>query len=253
VHIGLGDSKDLIKEVADSSVDLLLTDPPYNLAKYSTGNINLPWRKAINNDLAEWDLDEFNPGDWVDDFLRVLKPTGNLVIFTSYHQIGKWHEVLDDKFDTFQFAVWHKTNPVPKFQRAGFLNSCELIIFCWNKGHSWNFTKQNEMHNYFEYPICMGKERLKDPNHPTQKPVKLLKHIMKIASNEGDVVYDPFMGVGSTGAAAMELNREFIGTEIDEVFFNAAKKRLGVEDLDLGVVSDDEVVNLSVIPATDIV
>lgn len=251
VDLALGDSAQLIKGLSDSSVDLIFTDPPYNIAKYSTGNISLPWRKTINNDLAEWDLGEFEPKDWADEFIRVLKPTGNLVIFTSYNQIGKWHEVLDDKFDTFQFGVWHKTNPIPKFQKAGFLNSCELIVFCWNKGHTWNFTKQNEMHNYFEYPICMGKERLKDPSHPTQKPVKLLKHIMQIASNPGDVVYDPFMGVGSTGAAALELDRNFIGAELDASFHRAACNRLGIS-LD-AIVPDDEVVDVPVIPATDVI
>jgi site-specific DNA-methyltransferase (adenine-specific)/modification methylase len=93
--------------------------------------------------------------------------------------------------------VWHKTNPAPKFRRAGFLNSCELIVCMWNKGHTWNFTKQNEMHNFIESPICMGNERLKDPKHPTQKPVSVLKKLINIASNEGDMILDPFAGVGS--------------------------------------------------------
>jgi len=96
----------------------------------------------------------------------------------------------------------------------------------WNKGHTWNFLSQKEMHNFFESPICMGKERVKDPKHPTQKPVKLLKHIIKIASNEGDVVFDPFMGVGSTGVAAIEVNRKFIGIEISENYFKTAKNRI---------------------------
>ena len=71
-----------------------------------------------------------------------------------------------------------------------------------------------------------GRERLKNPKHPSQKPLKLLKHIINIASNEGDTVFDPFMGVGSTGVAAEELKRNFIGCEIDAVFFEAAKKRI---------------------------
>lgn len=82
------------------------------------------------------------------------------------------------------------------------------------------------MHNFIESPICMGVERLKEPNHPTQKPVKILKHIVKIASNENDVVLDPFMGVGSSGVAALEMNRRFIGIEIEKEYFEAAEKRL---------------------------
>jgi site-specific DNA-methyltransferase (adenine-specific)/modification methylase len=122
--------------------------------------------------------------------------------------------------------VWHKTNPAPKFRRAGFLNSCELIVCLWNKGHTWNFTKQNEMHNFIESPICMGKERLKKPKHPTQKPVKIMKKLIEIASNEGDTILDPFSGVGSTGIAALELNRKFIGIESDEEYFKASCIRL---------------------------
>lgn len=220
---------DYVKKVPSNSVDLILTDPPYNLGKYSTGNLKFNWRKDINNDVAEWDQKTFNPSKVKEAFLRVLKPTGNIFVFCSYNLIGKWHEVFDPLFDTFQFMVWHKTNPVPKVRRAGFLNSCELIVCMWNKGHTWNFTKQNEMHNFIETPICMGKERVKNPTHPTQKPLKVLKHIIKVASNPGDLVFDPFMGVGSTGEAALKLKRKFLGTEIDETYFKIAKKRLEKE------------------------
>lgn len=222
----LGNSYKLIKQMPSISIDLILTDPPYNLSNYSTGNIKLSWRKDINNDVAEWDKVEFKPKEWVEEFKRILKPTGNIFAFCSYNLMGKWHEVFDPEFDTFQFVVWHKTNPVPKVLRAGFLNSCELIVCMWNKGHTWNFSNQREMHNFFESPICMAPERLRYPFHPTQKPVKLLQHIIRIASKENDVVFDPFMGVGSTGVAALNLSRRFIGIEIEEKYFRAAERRL---------------------------
>jgi site-specific DNA-methyltransferase (adenine-specific)/modification methylase len=226
VTLWQGDYFELIREIPDKSIDLILTDPPYNLSKYSTGNMKFTWRKDINNDLANWDRTEFNPAEVLDDFIRILKPAGNIFAFCSYNLIGKWHQAFDPCFDTFQYLVWHKTNPVPKVRRAGFLNSCELIVCMWNKGHTWNFTRQNEMHNFIESPICMGKERLKNPSHPTQKPLKVLKHIIKIASNPDDVVFDPFMGVGSTGVAAVELGRRFWGMEIDKAYFQASKARL---------------------------
>lgn len=221
-----GDAKSLIKQIPDKSIDLILIDPPYNLSNYSTGNIDFTWRKSINNDLADWDKKVFNVEEWADDFVRILKPNGNIFAFCSYNLIGDWHKTFDPLFDTFQYLVWHKTNPVPKFRRAGFLNSCELIVCMWNKGHIWNFTKQSEMHNFIETSICMGKERLKNPNHPTQKPLKVLNKIIKWASNEGDVVLDCFMGVGSTGEAALSNGRKFIGFELENTYFQAAKKRL---------------------------
>lgn len=220
------DSREIIKNIPDNSIDFILTDPPYNLAKHSTGNIALPGRSAINNDLAEWDLAEFNPEEWAVEFVRILKPTGNLFIFTSYNQIGRWYNSLDHKFDTSNFMIWHKTNPAPKIYKAGFLNSCEMIFTCWNKRHTWNFSTQREMHNFIESPICSGPERLKNPKHPTQKPVSILKRMIEIASNENDIVFDPFMGVGSTGVAALQLNRRFIGVELNPEYYVAAKNRI---------------------------
>jgi site-specific DNA-methyltransferase (adenine-specific)/modification methylase len=220
-----GDAYQLLREVPDASVDMILTDPPYNLGGYSTGNIKMTWRKEFNNDVAQWDRD-FDPAEVKDQFLRVLKPTGNLFAFTSYNTLGRWHEVFDPEFDTFQFMVWHKTNPPPKLYRAGFLNSCELVVTAWNKGHTWNFTTQKEMHNFIEAPICMGNERLKDPKHPTQKPVRVLKHLIQLASNPGDHILDPFMGVASTGEAAVTLGRTFTGFECEEAYFKAAERRM---------------------------
>ncbi len=221
-----GDCLDYLSQIPDNSIDLILTDPPYNIAQYSTGNINLPGRSVLNNDLAEWDLIPIDPFDLLPDFKRIIKPDGNIFVFTSYNLIGKWHEAFDREFDTFQLFIWHKTNPAPKIFKNGFLNSCEMIACMWNKGHKWNFSNQRDMHNFFESPICMKPERLSEPKHPSQKPVRLLEHIVSIASNENDIVFDPFMGVGSTGVAALRNKRRFIGIEIEKNYFDAAEMRI---------------------------
>lgn len=219
-----------LKNIPDASIDLILTDPPYNIAKYSTGNMKFDWRSDINNDLAEWDLKELSPKELINEFKRILSPKGNIFIFCSYNLVGEYHKFFDPEFDTFQFMVWHKTNPVPNFRKSSFLNSCELIVCCWNKGHTWNFTTQSEMHNFIESRICMGVERIKDKNgkslHPTQKPLSVLEKIIKISSNENDIVLDCFNGVGSTGEAALKNKRRYIGIEIDENYFEATEKRL---------------------------
>lgn len=219
-----------LKKIPDNSIDLILTDPPYNIAKYSTGNIKFDWRSDINNDLADWDLEELKPCQLVDEFKRILKPSGNIFIFCSYNIIGEYHKAFDPEFDTFQFMVWHKTNPVPNFRKSSFLNSCELIVACWNKGHTWNFSNQKDMHNFIESGICMGKERIKDKDgknlHPTQKPISILEKIITIASNKNDIVLDCFNGVASTGEAALKLKRRYIGVEIDKKYFEASKERL---------------------------
>lgn len=221
-----GDAYSLLKTIKDNSVNLILLDPPYNISKYSTGNIYFKNRSMINNDIAKWDEINFDPIRLVQDFKRILKPDGNIFAFCSYHQIGLWHKAFDTEYDTFQFMVWHKTNPTPKIYKNGFLNSCELIVCMWNKGHKWNFTTQDKMHNFFETSVCSPPERLQNPKHPTQKPLSILKHIIELTTDEGDVVLDPFMGVGSTGVAAIMNNRNFLGFEIDPIYFNATKCRL---------------------------
>lgn len=220
----------VLKELEDNSVDLILTDPPYNIAKYSTGNMKFDWRSDINNDIAQWDTVELKPSDLVNEFKRVLKPTGNIFIFCSYNIIGEYHKAFDPEFDTFQFMVWHKTNPVPNFRKSSFLNSCEMIVCCWNKGHTWNFTNQKDMHNFIECPLCMGAERVKGSDgknlHPAQKPLKVLEKIINIASNENDIVLDCFSGVGSTGVAALKNNRRFIGIELSKEYSDAQSERI---------------------------
>ena len=226
LQVWQGGARDLLRLLPDASVDLVCTDPPYNLANYSTGNIDPGWRRPFNNDVADWDEEAFDPASWLPEIRRVLKPTGNLFAFTSYNMLGRWHEAYDPAFDTFQIVVWHKTNPPPKLRRAGFLNSCELIVAAWDRGHAWNFSRQREMHNFIEGPICMGAERVKDPRHPTQKPVAVLRRLIAWGSRPGDLVLDPFMGVGSTGAAALAAGRRFVGIEIDPAYAAAAERRL---------------------------
>lgn len=226
LRVEVADALAFLRSLPDHSVDFLCTDPPYNLAGYSRGNIAMSWRSDFNNDLADWDRPVFDPAVILDEVRRVLAPTGNIAAFTSYNLLGRWHEVFDPAFDTFQFMVWHKTNPAPKLRRAGFLNACELIVWCWDAGHTWNFDRQRDMHNHIEAPVCAGHERVRDPKHPTQKPLKVLRRLVELATNPGDLVVDPFAGVGSTGVAAAELGRRFAGCDVDEAYVAAARRRL---------------------------
>ena len=220
------DSFSMMEKIPDESVDLILTDPPYNLASYSRGRLRFKWRTDIETNPGEWDEKPLKPEMLLPHFRRILKPNGNIFIFCSYNQFGEYHRIFDPVFDTFQFMVWHKKNPVPNIRKNSFLNSCELIVCCWNKGHNWNFTKQSEMHNFIETPICMGRERTRDPKHPAQKPLRVLEHIIRIASEEGGIVFDPFAGVFSTGVAAVGLNRRFLGIEKEVDYFTAGQKRM---------------------------
>ena len=92
----------------------------------------------------------------------------------------------------------------------------------------------------------MGRERVKNPVHPTQKPVNVLNHLVRLATKPGDLIFDPFMGVGSTGVSALQLGRRFIGIEIDPVYFQAASKRIEAATTRL-FNGDEEVIDEEVI------
>ena len=134
-----GEALTELAKIPDGSVELILTDPPYNINQYSTGNISRSDAVDLNNDIAEWDVEPFHPADYLPEFQRILSPTGNLFAFTGYNQFGEWHQHYDAAFDTFQFVVWHKLNPPPHLRGTSFRKSVELVICAWNKGHTWNF------------------------------------------------------------------------------------------------------------------
>lgn len=218
-----GDCLNFMRRLPDASIDVILTDPPYGLRKYSTGNMRFSWRADIKNDVETWDDITYDADILLPHFKRILKPTGNIFIFCSYNQIGDYHKVFDPVYDTFQMMVWHKTNPTPNYRKSSFMNSCELIACMWDKGHTWNYSGHRDMHNFIENPIVQGKERL---GKRAQKPVKVLSRILDIASCPGMTVFDPFMGVASTGEAAVKLGRHFIGCETQAVDFTKAVNRL---------------------------
>lgn len=217
---------DLMMRFPSSSIDLILTDPPYNLAPFSRGNIHLKNGKTINNNIAEWDNKQLRPTDYIAPFTRIIKPSGNIFIFTSYSLLGQWYDSFNPLFSTFQIFVWHKTTPTQSVYHNSFLNSCEFVICLWNKGHTWNFSSQDNMHNFFECPSCLPPEKISFPKHPTQKPLALIEHLLLIASNPNDIVFDPFMGVATTGEASLKNNRRFIGTDIEYKYVQASLKRL---------------------------
>tara|TARA_B110000285_G_C15090830_1_gene598983 strand:- start:1466 stop:1813 length:348 start_codon:yes stop_codon:yes gene_type:complete len=110
-----------------------------------------------------------------------------------------------------------------------FANSVELIVhFSKGSPNTWNHKHVNEMHNFIQTPICMGKERSK---HKTQKPLKVCVPYLEISSNPGDLVLDPFMGSGTTAVASKKLNRDFIGFELSEEYIEITKERLAAVEV----------------------
>jgi DNA modification methylase len=236
VHIFQADFYERVQEIEADSINLIVTDPPYNIS--SDNVIILQNHKNQDRNFGQWDnlvKEEFISlfHWWAQEWTRILKPNGSGYVFTSDRYISHLRDALEDADLHVKASItWHKTNPGTQPVKTNFKSSVEYILFFTKGegGHTFHWQGENEMHNFIQTPICAGNERIKGENnetlHPTQKPEALIKHLMTISSNPGDMVFDGFAGVGTTGKVAIEMNCGFIGIEQEEKYFLAMEKRL---------------------------
>jgi len=236
IHLVLGDFYTEVKNIPDESVDLVLTDPPYNISTDRV--ISLEGRSDISRDFGSWDKTERETflaqvKVWAQEFRRVLKPTGSCYVFCS----DEFSSHLRDIFATEGLIprnalVWCKTNPGTQHVQTNFKNAFEIIRFFTKNqtGHTFNWQGENEMRNWLESPICQGNERIKGSKgetlHPTQKPEKVIRYLLEISSNRGDVIFDGFAGVGTVAKVAKDMGRKCVAIEQNDVFYSAAQRRL---------------------------
>lgn len=232
-YLILGDYSEIIPNIGKSKVDAIIVDPPYNTANKNTKE--LKGRKALSKDFGDWDYfstDEYLKfsSQWLKSCFDVLKPSGNLVIFCKLEYVSDIRRIYESiGFKHHATIIWHKTNPAIQIRKTGFLSACEPILWA-TKGfddkkisYTFNFLSQKEMHNFIETPICMGKERTA---HPTQKPLKVLTHLIKIFTNPNDIVLDFFAGSATTCIAANSLGRRSICIENNKAYFEIMKNRV---------------------------
>ena len=220
-----GDCLEVIKQIPDKSIDLVLTDPPYNISD----NVKMTkmGNKFVNADFGEWDKmgrDEYLLfcGKVLSEICRILKDNSGIYWFTDKAMVSYiWDIGVERGLKGKNIIVWHKNNPVPQFRFQNYLSSCEFFIWFAYGVHKLNFGKQTEMHNFIEMPICSDRDRI----HPTQKPVKLFETYIKHGSNENDLVLDPFSGSGTTAIACHNLKRNFICIEKDEEYYKKSVER----------------------------
>jgi site-specific DNA-methyltransferase (adenine-specific) len=205
--------------IPDKSVDLLLTDPPYNVSMKS--NFHTMGRKGV--DFGEWDKN-FDQQEWLDITCKKIKSGGSAVVFNDYKNIGEMREVFEaNNFTIKEMLVWKKTNPMPRNRDRLYVTSLEIAIWAVN-GKGWTFNRQRDTYEnaIFETPIVNHKQRI----HPTQKPLSIIENILLIHSNENDIVLDCFMGSGTTAVSAIKNNRRFIGFEVSPEYIELANKRI---------------------------
>jgi len=202
----------VMNKLEDSCVNLTLTDIPYdNVNRKSNGLRELD---KGNADILTFDLEKF-----LDEVYRVTN--GTIIIFCGMNQVSSifnYFDILAKKGKgTVRQLVWKKTNPSPMNGEYIYLSGLENAIWFKKKGATFNAHCKS---NVFEFPC--GRSKL----HPTEKNHKLISDLILDNSNEGDILFDPCSGSGSHLYCARELNRRFIGSELDKNYFDIGVKRL---------------------------
>lgn len=222
-----------MRQMKANSVDLILTDPPYNLGKFmKSRDTNLERMRENYFGAAGWD--DLDYDSWVrsmDSFFegasRIIKSGGSMIVFMAIIKV----ETIIDLAQKHGFyykttGIWHKRNPMPRNMNLHFVNSTEAWIYFTYGSRTGTFNNHGQVvHDFFETPVTPAGER-QFGKHPTQKPIALLNEMIKLLTNEGDVVFDPFMGSGSTGVAALLNKRIFIGAEINPEYCLISRSRM---------------------------
>ncbi|MDD3397920.1 MAG: DNA methyltransferase [Clostridia bacterium] len=218
VKLLCGDCLEVMKQIPDKSIDLIITDPPYELDTHGGGD-RVKW-KNIHNKF----IDEFSCGfeyeNVFNEFMRICK-TPNILIFCSNKQISKIMSWFENKKLSTTLICWHKEGYIP-FSNGKHMSDVEFIVYVRAKNAHWN----NSVDSKLKSKVIKSNWRIHKKLHPTQKSIEIMEHLINLHSFENDIVLDAFMGSGTTGVACMNLNRKFIGIELDENYFEIAKNRI---------------------------
>lgn len=236
----------LIKQIRDNSVDMILCDLPYGISKDS-GYVNnspdkIDYIKKYGKhtiDFGEWDTKDIDLNELSFEYFRILKKGGVVVLFYDIWSSANIKQSFN-QFNQFRILEWIKTNPVPINSKLNFLSNAKEYMFSFVKSGKPIFN--SKYHNgVFTFPLCHGKERT---IHRTQKPLLLFEELIKIYTNEGDLVLDNCIGSGTTAVACKKLNRNFIGIEISDEYCKIAEQRLRETNTPLILVKKDATSNI---------
>ena len=223
-----------MKKIEDNSVDLIITDPPYEHVKggmkskkYNVGT----WKSDsyMNEKMSDFKKEDiFN---FLDVSITKMKKV-NMYIFCSKLQLAHYFDYLNkNKKLKYDLLVWDKSSDDGKYSMKSskfFTQDIEYIIRIYESGVSlnkvWNEERTKSDSRYY-----MKRQKFKQPKgkHGTMKPVELIERFIELSSNENDIVLDPFMGSGTTAIACINTNRNYIGFELDEEYYNASLDRIG--------------------------
>lgn len=218
-----GDSYQLIKDIPDKSIDLIVTDPPY---MFGTGGKMTGIFKdrgtrhfdALENTNLTMNYDYLN---LLPELVRIMKKI-NIYIWCNKEQIKQYLDFFSLYDCAFEMIIWNKTNPIPLTNNR-YLPDKEYCLFFKERGLKLNGTYETKKTVYYEEANVADKKKFK---HPTIKPLHIIENLIFNSSQEGDIVFDCFLGSGTTAVACKKNNRHFLGFEINEEYYKIAQNRL---------------------------
>lgn len=215
------DSYEAIKEIPDKSVDLIVTDPPYEIETIG-GNTNIgkSLKVGMCKELEDLNIIKGINIEILDEFMRIMKKP-NIYIWCNKKQVIDYLDYFVTKHNcSFEIMVWCKTNPTP-LCGGNYLIDKEFCLY-FRKGVKLNTTFKTAFTYWIEDKNVKDKQLYE---HPTIKPLHIIKTLIENSSNENDIVLDPFLGSGTTAVACKETGRRYIGFEIDEEYYKIAVNR----------------------------
>lgn len=213
-----GDCLEILKNISDESIDMIVTDVPYSVISGGRPKYKgQPSGILSKNDGKIFDYNDLKPRQYMKELYRVLKDETHCYIFINFINLKEMMEEAEKVgFKLHTLLIWEKNNKTPS---RWYMKNQEYILFM-RKGKA-KPVKESGIGHILKFNNILGNKL-----HPCEKPTDLLQLLIQNSSNEGDIVMDCFMGSGSTGAACMNTNRQFIGIELDNNYFNIASKRI---------------------------
>jgi DNA modification methylase len=218
--IHLGDSYDLIKQLPNKSVDLIYTDIPYDIQGGAGGGF-MSERISRVRDTELVGLKDGINYDILNEFVRVSKQI-NIFIWCNKRQLLPILNFFNKEDILSEVLTWNKINPIPMTNNV-WLSDIEYCLYFRSRGVKLNdgYELKSKWHTS---PINMDDKN--EFGHPTIKPLELVKRHILHASKPNDIVFDPFMGSGTTAIASKEINRQYVGIEIDEKWHKVSVDRV---------------------------
>ena len=218
-----GNAIEFMKTLESESVDLIVTDPPYKVtARGNAGNSGGMMKKKLSMQGKIFKHNDIKPIEYIPEFYRLLKDGSHCYIMTNHVNLQEMINVATEcGFKFIKSLIWNKGN---KIMGQYYMSQFEYILF-FRKGKGKKINKCGTA-DILNVPNKKTKDENGKNIHDTEKPIELMKILVENSSQEGEIILDPFVGVGATAIACKELNRQYIGIELDEHYYNIAVNRV---------------------------